>query len=77
MLQVQADPTTVASVLRALFEEPLKPVKASAQKKVPVPDGLNLDAWINKPEELEPDEFLYASTLCPDLLVRCHVGPLH
>ena len=59
---VQADPTTVASVLRALFEEPLKPVKASAQKKVPVPEGLNLDAWINPPEDVEPDEFLYAST---------------
>ena len=55
----------MASVLRALFEEPLKPVKPSAQKKVAVPDGLNLDAWIIPQEEPEEDEFMYAGTASP------------
>lgn len=58
---MQADPRVVASVLRSLFDEPLKPVKASAQKKVPVPDGLDLDAWIVPPDAEEPDEFMYGS----------------
>ncbi len=45
-LQVKSDPAVVASVLRMLFEEPLKAVKSSAQKKVHVPDGLDLDERI-------------------------------
>merc|ERR1712129_314769 len=32
------------------------PVAPKAQKKVPVPEGLDLDAWINEPpSESEPD----------------------
>ena len=27
-----------------------------AQKKVPVPEGLDLDAWINEPEQEEEEE---------------------
>uniref|UniRef100_A0A914C768 AP-3 complex subunit delta n=3 Tax=Acrobeloides nanus TaxID=290746 RepID=A0A914C768_9BILA len=35
-----------------LFEGELNPVAAKAQKRVPVPEGLDLDIWIN---ELEPE----------------------
>uniref|UniRef100_A0A915E3E6 AP-3 complex subunit delta n=1 Tax=Ditylenchus dipsaci TaxID=166011 RepID=A0A915E3E6_9BILA len=38
-----------------LFEGELNPVAAKAQKRVPVPEGLDLDAWINEPEP-ESDE---------------------
>lgn len=33
----------------ALFAEELLPVAPQAQKKVPVPEGLDLDKWINEP----------------------------
>ncbi|VBB29920.1 unnamed protein product [Acanthocheilonema viteae] len=33
-----------------LFEGELNPVAVKAQKKVPVPEGLDLDAWIHKPD---------------------------
>jgi len=36
--------------LASLFEGELNPVAAKAQKKVPIPEGLNLDEWINEPE---------------------------
>jgi len=41
----------IAAVLTSLFAEPLKPVNAKAQRKVPIPSGLNLDVWINPAEE--------------------------
>eukprot|EP00698_Gefionella_okellyi_P006123 TRINITY_DN15571_c0_g1_i1.p1 TRINITY_DN15571_c0_g1~~TRINITY_DN15571_c0_g1_i1.p1 ORF type:complete len:1203 (-),score=311.42 TRINITY_DN15571_c0_g1_i1:35-3643(-) len=34
--------------LASLFDEELNPVAVKAQRKVPVPDGLDLDAWINE-----------------------------
>lgn len=37
--------------LQALFEGDLNPVAPKAQRKVPVPDGLDLDVWINPPAE--------------------------
>lgn len=33
-----------------LFEGELNPVAAKAQKKVPIPEGLDLDAWIYEPD---------------------------
>ena len=33
----------------ALFDGELNPVASKAQKKVPVPEGLDLDEWINEP----------------------------
>ncbi|VDO48453.1 unnamed protein product [Onchocerca flexuosa] len=33
-----------------LFEGELNPVAVKAQKKVPVPEGLDLDAWIHEPD---------------------------
>jgi AP-3 complex subunit delta-1 len=41
---------SLAKDIAALFEEPLNPVAPKAQKKVPIPDDLNLDEWINEPE---------------------------
>lgn len=32
-----------------MFSGELNPVAPKAQKKVPIPDGLDLDAWINTP----------------------------
>jgi len=39
-----------------LFGETLNPVNPKAQKKVPVPAGLDLDKMINEPEEDDEDE---------------------
>ena len=36
-------------MLQALYAGELNPVAPQAQKKVPVPEGLDLDAWINEP----------------------------
>lgn len=46
----------VADELRALFAGDLNPVAPKAQKKVPVPDGLDLDQWINSPPSESSDE---------------------
>ncbi len=48
----------IADNLGVLFAGDLNPVAAKAQKKVPVPEGLDLDAWINEPlpEESEEEE---------------------
>ncbi|EGG24223.1 delta adaptin [Cavenderia fasciculata] len=40
----------IAGELVTLFTEALNPVAPKAQKKVPVPEGLDLDAWINDPK---------------------------
>ena len=43
--------------LTTFFVGELNPVASKAQKKVPVPEGLDLDAWINDPpSESEDDE---------------------
>lgn len=44
-----------ANDVSALFAEELLPVAPKAQKKVPVPEGLDLDKWINEPPA-ESDE---------------------
>ena len=45
-----ADVRLISQVLAALFSESRRPVNPKAQKKVPVPEGLDLDAWINPAE---------------------------
>jgi AP-3 complex subunit delta-1 len=35
--------------IAALFEGELNPVAPKAQGKVPIPEGLDLDKWINEP----------------------------
>ena len=42
----------VTAVLSNLFSEALKPVNPTAQSRVPVPEGLNLDSWINPAENV-------------------------
>jgi AP-3 complex subunit delta-1 len=47
-----ASPENVPSVLvelPSLFSLEFNPVAPKAQKKVPVPEGLDLDTWINEP----------------------------
>lgn len=50
--------------IKVFFAGELNPVGPKAQKKVPVPEGLDLDAWINEPppsessEEESEEEFL-------------------
>ncbi|KAL5971341.1 AP-3 complex subunit delta-1 [Taenia solium] len=46
--------------LCSLFEGELNPVAPKAQRKVPVPEGLDLDAWINEPP-LPPSQALVPS----------------
>jgi len=47
----------VTEELAACFAGELNPVAAKAQKKVPIPEGLDLDAWINPvPELSDTDE---------------------
>jgi len=46
----------VSEELKNYFSGELNPVAPKAQKKVPVPEGLDLDAWINQPEEDSSDE---------------------
>jgi len=46
----------VTEELKNYFSGELNPVAPKAQKKVPVPEGLDLDAWINQPEEESSDE---------------------
>ncbi|XP_066491121.1 AP-3 complex subunit delta-1 isoform X4 [Tiliqua scincoides] len=46
-LQIKEVP--VAEEVTALFAGELNPVAPKAQKKVPIPEGLDLDAWINEP----------------------------
>ncbi|XP_057396255.1 AP-3 complex subunit delta-1 isoform X2 [Balaenoptera acutorostrata] len=47
--KLQARDVPVAEEVSALFAGELNPVAPKAQKKVPVPEGLDLDAWINEP----------------------------
>jgi AP-3 complex subunit delta-1 len=44
------------SELSVLYDGELNPVAAKAQKKVPVPEGLDLDAWINDPPSESEEE---------------------
>ncbi|XP_030640247.1 AP-3 complex subunit delta-1 isoform X3 [Chanos chanos] len=47
--KLQQKDVEVAEEVSALFAGELNPVAPKAQKKVPVPEGLDLDAWINDP----------------------------
>ncbi|GCC25263.1 hypothetical protein chiPu_0003672 [Chiloscyllium punctatum] len=55
--KLQAKDVPVAEEVMALFSGELNPVAPKAQKKVPLPDGLDLDAWINDaPSESSSDD---------------------
>lgn len=47
--------TPVDSEVLELFAEELNPVASKAQRKVPVPEGLDLTAWINEPPRDEEE----------------------
>ena len=49
----------VDSELLDLFSEELNPVASKAQRKVPVPEGLDLTAWINEPPPAEEEKVGY------------------
>ncbi|CAF1223260.1 unnamed protein product, partial [Didymodactylos carnosus] len=51
-----------SSELSALFEGILNPVAPKAQRKVAIPQGLDLDAWINDPPSESEDETELASS---------------
>ncbi|KAF9579201.1 hypothetical protein BGW38_004632 [Lunasporangiospora selenospora] len=42
-------PSVLGSLYPLFFTQELNPVAPKAQKKVPVPEGLDLDAWIHEP----------------------------
>ena len=46
----------MAEDLSALYGGELNPVGPKAQKKVPLPEGLDLDAWINEPPPPEEED---------------------
>ena len=47
---------TFVEEMKTFFSGELNPVGPKAQKKVPVPEGLDLEAWINEPEEESEEE---------------------
>ncbi|CAF0737741.1 unnamed protein product [Brachionus calyciflorus] len=58
---LDSDPSGVENELWSLFEGELNPVAPKAQRKVPVPEGLDLDAWINDPPSDEEQNDLTSS----------------
>jgi AP-3 complex subunit delta-1 len=56
---LEKDDISINDEIQVLFEGELNPIAAKAQKKVPIPEGLDLDEWINDPpseSEEEKDE---------------------
>uniref|UniRef100_UPI00398EA743 AP-3 complex subunit delta-1 isoform X2 n=1 Tax=Pristiophorus japonicus TaxID=55135 RepID=UPI00398EA743 len=65
--KLQAKDIPVAEEVMALFTGELNPVAPKAQKKVPLPDGLDLDAWINDaPSESSSDDESTKKTIFHD-----------
>ncbi|KAI5735013.1 hypothetical protein M8J77_013087 [Diaphorina citri] len=56
LAQNRASPADLARDIGALFCGELNPVAPKAQKKVPLPEGLNLDEWINDPPSSSSEE---------------------
>ncbi|XP_043205811.1 AP-3 complex subunit delta-1-like isoform X2 [Amphibalanus amphitrite] len=54
--KLQSRGERLGAELQQLFSGELNPVAPKAQKKVPVPEGLNLDEWINEPSDESADE---------------------
>ncbi|TPX63857.1 hypothetical protein SpCBS45565_g06328 [Spizellomyces sp. 'palustris'] len=50
ILHLALSDLTLVPSIRALFSGDLNPVASKAQKRVPVPAGLDLDQWIHEPE---------------------------
>ncbi|CAB4009769.1 AP-3 complex subunit delta-1, partial [Paramuricea clavata] len=56
VLKLQAKGVQCSAEVSLLFTGELNPVATKAQKKVPVPEGLDLDKWINDPPESSDEE---------------------
>lgn len=56
ILKLHGKGVKVADEVVALFAGELNPVAVKAQKKVPVPEGLDLDQWINEPPSDSSDD---------------------
>lgn len=56
VLKLHEKGANVSEEVTALFSGDLNPVAPKAQKKVPVPEGLDLDAWINDPPAESSDD---------------------
>lgn len=56
--------------IACLFEGELNPVAAKAQKKVPIPEGLDLDEWINDPPSDEEEEAIESSASQNQIFVK-------
>lgn len=54
--QILATVRDLVAEINNLFSGDLNPVAPKAQRKVPVPEGLDLDRWINEPLPEESDE---------------------
>ena len=52
----KGDADSLEEEMKTFFAGELNPVGPKAQRKVPVPEGLDLDAWINEPEEESEEE---------------------
>lgn len=63
LVKLQAKGDKVSEDLQALFAGELNPVAQRAQKKVPVPEGLDLDQWINEPFSESSSEEEYAGDI--------------
>jgi AP-3 complex subunit delta len=46
----------IGAQIKSLFSEELNPVAPGSQKKVQLPEGLDLDAWINNPSEFDDSD---------------------
>ncbi|KAK2502389.1 hypothetical protein MC885_019570, partial [Smutsia gigantea] len=64
--KLQTKGVPVAAELSGLFAGELNPVAPKAQKKVPVPEGLDLDAWINEPPSDSESEGEKPKAIFPD-----------
>ncbi|XP_054274648.1 AP-3 complex subunit delta-1-like [Macrosteles quadrilineatus] len=73
-LQDEGDVEQVAADIAALFSGELNPVAPKAQKKVQIPEGLDLDAWINEPpppsSESEEEEEAEATNPVADIFIK-------
>ncbi|ELT88988.1 hypothetical protein CAPTEDRAFT_18044 [Capitella teleta] len=54
---------SVAQEVASLFAGDLNPVAPKAQRKVPVPEGLDLDQWINEPLSESSDEEMTSANI--------------
>ncbi|XP_064626859.1 AP-3 complex subunit delta-1-like isoform X4 [Lineus longissimus] len=63
VIKLQEKGNNVADEVSAMFAGELNPVATKAQRKVPVPDGLDLDQWINEPPSDSSDDELKGANI--------------